>query len=181
MNEEPSIYREPGFQRMEKQFLTNEEYARAIETFIVTCADTIITDKTAKCVYLAKRRSKPLRDMWWMIGGRRQPGVPAREAMQTIFKRETLLELPSERFVFVALAEYLLKDREQEPQNKNQHTQGYTFAVDLTAKEREVVAAHLDSKEYYIDLGLRAFGIQQLEDDAYHPTLIALATRALYI
>src|SRR3989344_5904995 len=104
MDKDPVIYIEKDFTGMEKVFLPDDEYARAIEAFIVTCVDTVIVDRHTKKVYLPKRRSKPAQDLWWMIGGRRKTGITAREAMQEIFKRETSLQITLERFIFVTVA-----------------------------------------------------------------------------
>ncbi|MFA6519706.1 MAG: hypothetical protein WCT41_02700 [Candidatus Paceibacterota bacterium] len=179
MDKEPALYIEKGFTGMEKVFLPDDEYARAIEAFIVTCVDTIIIDRYAKKVYLPKRRSKPAQDLWWVIGGRRKTGITAREAMREIFKRETSLEIPLERFVFVAIAEYLWSNRQQSPQKKGVHMQGYTFAVDLTPEERSIVAKNLDPKEYSAELELRAFTLEELQDGSHHPAVVAIAARAL--
>ena len=144
MDKEPVIYIEKDFTGMEKVFLPDDEYARAIEAFIVTCVDTVIVDRHTKKVYLPKRRSKPAQDLWWMIGGRRKTGITAREAMQEIFKRETSLQITLERFIFVTVAEYCWKNRQQKPQENGVHMQGYTFALELTTEERATVAKNLD-------------------------------------
>lgn len=179
MDTEPILYTEEGFPGINKVFLSDDEYARALETFIVACADAMIVDRRAKKVYLSKRRAKPMQDTWWVIGGRRAPGVPAREAMQGLFKRETSLMIAPERFEFLALVEYRLKNRQQMPQEKGTHTQGYTFAVELTPEELGQVAANLDPKEYYTELGLRAFSLEEIKNGSHHPAIIALAARAL--
>lgn len=179
MENEPAIYIEKGFTGMEKVFLPDDEYARAIEAFIVTCVDTIIVDRHAKKVYLPKRRSKPAQDLWWVIGGRRKTGITAREAMQEIFKRETSLEIPLERFVFITIAEYFWSNRQQQPQKKGVHMQGYTFTLELTQEELATVAKNLDPKEYYAELGLRVFTLEELQDGSHHPAVVAIAMRAL--
>ena len=179
MDKEPVIYIEKDFTGMEKVFLPDDEYARAIEAFIVTCVDTVIVDRHTKKVYLPKRRSKPAQDLWWMIGGRRKTGITAREAMQEIFKRETSLQITLERFIFVTVAEYCWKNRQQKPQENGVHMQGYTFALELTTEERATVAKNLDSKEYYAELGLRAFTLEELQDGSHHPVIATIAVRAL--
>lgn len=179
MDKEPELYIEKGFTGMGKVFLPDDEYARAIEAFIVTCADAIIVDRHAKKVYLPKRRSKPAQDLWWVIGGRRKTGITAREAMQEIFKRETSLNIPPERFAFIAVTEYFWNNRQQQPQDKGVHMQGFTFAVELTPEELIIVAQHLDSDEYYTKLGLRAFSLAELQDGSHHPAIAAIAARAL--
>lgn len=179
MDKEPVLYVEKDFAGIEKVFLTNDEYARAIEAFIVTCADTIIIDRHAKKVYLPKRRSKPAQDLWWMIGGRRKTGIKAREAMQEIFKRETSLQIPLERFIFVTVTEYCWKNRQQAPQENGVHMQGYTFAIELKPEELATVAKNLDPKEYYTELGLRAFTLEELQNGTHHPVIAAIAARAL--
>lgn len=169
------LYTEEGFTGITPVFMPDEEYGRALETFIVPCADTIIIDRKEKTVYLAKRRAKPIHDTWWVIGGRRKPGMSARDAMKDIFKRETSLEISPERFQYIATVEYLLKDRQQPPQEKNLHTQGVTYALELTSEERYVVAANLDPKEYYSELGLKGFPSSEFQE--LHPVVRTLALK----
>lgn len=179
MNNEPIIYVEKGFIGMDKVFLSDEEYAQATEAFIVTCADTLIVNRKEKKVYLSKRRARPAQDFWWMIGGRRKPGIPAREAMQKIFERETSLLIPLERFIFVDIIEYCFKTREQAPQENGVHMQGYTFVVELTQEELTTATKNLDPKEYYAELGLRAFSLAELKDGTHHPAIVTIASRVL--
>lgn len=177
--EEPLLYVEPGFVGMSPIFLPDEEYGRALETFIVPCTDTLIIAPQEKCVYLAKRRVKPAQDWWWMIGGRRKAGISARDAMRETFKRETSLSIAPERLKYVAIIEYLFKDREQEPQGKNQHAQGITFSLELTPEERWTVAANLDPQEYCANLGLQSFTLEQLQDGSHSSIIVELSKRAL--
>lgn len=179
MTEEPLFHIDPEFRGMEKVYLTDQEYTHAIESFVIPCADAILVDRAAGHIYLAKRLSKPMDNTWWMIGGRRKAGVAPRDAMQEIFKRETSLNLPKERFTFAAMAEYLCHNRNQEPQDKGCHTQGYTFALELTAEERAIVAANLDPTEYDPTEGLKAFSVADLSDGSHHPMLRLLAQKAL--
>ena len=181
MEQELITYVEEGFKGMEKVFLTDEEYARAIEAFIVPCVDIIIIDPDRTKVYLTYRIAKPIQNKWWFIGGRRAAGIMPREAAQQVFKRETSLEVAPERFLFITIAEYLLKDRAQIPQTKAVHTQGYTYALALTPEERAIVAANVDSKEYDASKGLKAFTQGELKDGSHHPVVVEIASRALQL
>jgi ADP-ribose pyrophosphatase YjhB (NUDIX family) len=180
MEQEPIVYTEEGFNGMGEVFLPDDEYARAIEAFIVPCVDILIVDPNHTKAYLAYRIAKPLQNAWWFIGGRRVAGVVPREAAQRVFKRETSLEVDAARFVFITVIEYLFKDRAQTPQNKAVHTQGYTYALALTDEERAVVAANLDTKEYNASQGLKAFTLQEIKDGSHHPVVVEIASRTLH-
>lgn len=179
MEQELITYVEEGFKGMEKVFLTDEEYARAIETFIVPCVDILIVDPDRTKAYLIYRTSKPVQNRWWFIGGRRAASIMPREAAGQVFNRETSLEVAPERFIFVTIVEYLLKDRAQQPQTKGVHTQAFTYAIALTPEERATVAANIDTKEYDASLGLKTCTLKELKDGSHHPVVVEIASRIL--
>lgn len=130
------------------------EYARAIQALVVVCTDVAIIDSPSKTIYLAKRASRPAHDRWWYIGGRCFPGETEYESMQRCFKRETGLLIEQSRFVFRCMNRYTFKDRQQEPVEIGCDSLCYTFTVELSADERELIT--LDQHEYAAG-GLHAF------------------------
>lgn len=166
----PVLYREDNH-RMERKFLSPEAYAEAIAAFVIDCTDAVIVDRAERTVYLAKRAVKPMRGIW-RIGGRRLAGESIEDSVRRCFKRETGLDLPADRFIYVAGQDFVWKDREQEPQHVGSHNFVHTFAVELTVEERNLAAASLERQEYERGFGLRRFTREDLVAANIHPSLI---------
>ena len=88
------------------------------------------------------------------------------------FKRETGLDLPSERFVFVTMTEYLWQDREQEPQGNGTQTLCHQFVIELTEEELGIARNGLEAREYEPGYGLQEFNRDRLVQEAVHPVII---------
>jgi len=149
-------YFELGTRKMPPVFLDEETYAKAIQSLIVVAADAVPINKERRTLYLAKRIAKPLVG-WWELGGRIFCGEPEHEAISRIVKREASIDVSPERFILVSQGRYLLKDRQQEPQDAGNDTLCYHFAVELTDPELRVASANLDEKEYQRSVGLQEF------------------------
>lgn len=147
-------YTEAGYQPIPGVRLDDTEYARALQRFVPACADIVVIDKKEQLFYLAARTSKPITGWWW-IGGGIQAGMRKEEAAVVGFKRETGLTLSTERLVLVAVNDYRLKDRAQEPQDIGCHMLGYIFAVELSEEER--ASLMLDPNEYQSGSSLVGF------------------------
>lgn len=72
-------------------FIPVEEYKKIIETMPILCVDVVI--QTSRNEYLlVKRTNEPLKDRWWVIGGRVQKGETLEHAVIRKLKEETGLE-----------------------------------------------------------------------------------------
>ncbi len=169
----PRLYREDPLHKMPRTFLEDEVYARAIESLIIACADTVVIDPRQRTFFLVKRTIKPMAGLW-VIGGRRIAGETPLESAERCFKRETGLDLGLRRFRFAAIQELLWKDREQSPQGAGSHNLSYTFTAALSAEERASAAASLDGKEYEKGFGLREFDRDALVKANVNEALIDL-------
>lgn len=167
----PKLYREDSEHKIPRKFLSDEAYADAIAALIVVCTDAAIISKKRKTIFLAKRSTKPMSG-WWFIGGRRIVGETADESIRRCFARETSLDLPETRFQFVAINDYVWKEREQKPQDAETHTLGYTFLVELSDEEVKKTSSALDLKEYERGFGLQEFDRQKLIDEGVHQAVI---------
>lgn len=160
---------------MEQKFLPDEVYAQALESFVVVCTDVVPINRSRRTIYLARRAVKPMQGWWW-IGGRMFAGEHEQESVKRCFRRETSLDLPSERFEYVAMYRYWWKDRKQEPQDKGADDLSYTFVVELTSEELRKVSHKLDKKEY-AQGGLQEFDRERLSIENVHPAILDLYNR----
>lgn len=168
---EPKVYQEsPGF-RITPLPASPELHARVLESYINVCADAVPVNFSRKTIWLAKRRTKPHQDWWW-IGGWMQAGETAEEAMSRKWANETPVKVAPARFVFVCLNRYFWKERQQKPQDIGCDCLAFTFLVELTAEELDSVSRGLDPSEYDATSGLQEFDRQGLTDINAHPAIL---------
>jgi ADP-ribose pyrophosphatase YjhB (NUDIX family) len=169
----PIVYQEDTNHHMPKVFMTEVAYDQALRGCVIVVSDTIIIDKTKKTFWLTKRCAKPMQGLW-LVGGRRFAGELPAESAARCFCRETSLDIPASRFKFVAMTEYLWKDRQQKPENVGCHTLSHTFSVELTPAERTTAAEKLDKNEYDTEHGLKEFSREDLVKAEVHSVLVDL-------
>ena len=75
------------FTNMQPSYLPDDEYAKALDTFVIVCVDIVIIDPNGQIV-LGKRQQEPHSD-WWIIGGRMRAG----ETFETTASRSVLREV----------------------------------------------------------------------------------------
>ena len=166
-------YTEDGYQSIPSVRLSDEEYGRGLQCFVPVCTDIAIIDRKTQTIYLAKRKTKPMPDWWW-IGGRMEPHETKEEAAVRSFERETGLKLPQNRFQLATIFDYRYKDRAQTPQEIGCHTLGYTFVVELEPAELAFASSHLERHEYEPSAGLSPFNREQLIEKNVFPAILDL-------
>lgn len=154
-------YKEEGFSLPPEDFLNNEEYAKAIQNLVVVCTDIVIVDKENETIYLAKRKSKPMNNYWW-IGGRMKAGETKEESAIRCFKRETGLDINISDLKLEGMLDFRFKNRQQIPQDFSCHTLSYVFSISLSSEEIFQASTHLDRLEYDNDFGLKAYSREEL-------------------
>lgn len=167
----PKLYVEDPRHQMQPTYLSDDAYAQAISSFIIVCTDVLIINTAQQTIALARRAVLPMRGLWY-IGGRRRAGERAEASMRRCFQRETGFDLPEDRFQFLGTAEYLWKNRAQEPSNAGSHNLSYQFTVELNGHERSLVTTHLDPREYDVAFGLRDFTRADLVTANVHPVIL---------
>lgn len=167
------IYTEAGFKPIQKMRLSNREYAKALQALVIACVDIVVINRKHKFFYLAFRRAKPVRGVWW-LGGRVFPGETDKVAALRCLKRETGLKVESDRLKLVASVDYMFKDREQKPQNIGCHTRSHVFAAELNPEEISFASRHLDEDEYDRNFGLKPFTYKALIKAKARPIIIDL-------
>ena len=159
----PVLYKESMAIPLQRKFLGDKEYADALEVFVNVCADCVLINQKNRTFYLAKRRSKPRSD-WWFIGGRMFAGEEELSSVRRCIKRETGLDINLERFRFLDMKRYFWKDRQQAPQDIGCDSLCYIFGVFVTEEEVAIASANLDKEEYDAELGLKEFGVEELAE-----------------
>lgn len=162
-------YTEPGYQEIPKTYLSEEEYEKALRTFVLLCTDIVIVDKNKKTFYLAKRKHKPINN-WWFIGGRMNATETKEESAVRCFKRETDIDIKEEDLEFVALLDHRFKDREQVPQNIGCHTVSYVFVIPREKIDFKKVS--LESEEYVRGAEFEEFDRQKIVDYKVYESMI---------
>ena len=171
---QPVLYRENPNVVIPHKFIKDDTaYGEALEAFVLVCTDCLFINKKRQTIFLAKRKSKPLSE-WWMIGGRIFAGEEEKTAMCRSLKRETGLEISPERLKFLTMKRYLFKDRQQQPQDKGCDSLCYTFGLEVTDDEIEIVKSNLDVAEYDRTLGLQEFDPDRLTAENVFPPIIDL-------
>ena len=73
-------------------------YREIISVIPIVCVDIVIRNQVGK-VLLARRKNEPLKDQWWVIGGRIQSGESARQACIRKAYEEAGLEIVELQFL----------------------------------------------------------------------------------
>jgi hypothetical protein len=147
---------DPSF-NMPQVYLSDENYAEAMESLVVVCADALFINRLRRSVFLAARRADPFMGPW-LIGGRIFAGENEKEGVRRCMERETGVDAESGRFNFFSMNRYISKLRKQLPKEKGSDTLAYTFFIELTPAELAWASQHLDPEEYD-----RAYGIQEFD------------------
>jgi len=126
-------YTDPGFKKPVPVFLDDKQYSQTLSTVSFGCCDILIV--TDNGFLLIKRKTKPAAGLWWVIAGRRRMGETRIEAATRCFKRETGLEVSTERFNFIGIADCRMESRQQEPQDAGTHADAYIHFLKLSNKE----------------------------------------------
>jgi hypothetical protein len=170
----PRTYLQNPHFKMKRSYLDDETYAKAIESFVVVDADTLLVNQENQTIILlARRRHKPMQGLW-MIGGRIFAGEDEVLAIQRVFQRETSLAIDADRFHFIGMHRYIWSEREQAPQSAGSDNLCYNFALALTSDEIATVASHLDPEEYDLSAGLQEFGREDLLANGGHQAILDL-------
>lgn len=165
-----SHFVDPSYQPIKGVRLDDHEYARALQRFPGVCTDVVLVHDER--FWLAKRRSKPHSDWWW-IGGGVMAGTDYLAAVKKNLLRETTLDLEPKRFTLHAIFTYMWPNRQQEPQDIGCHMEGWTYAVEVKPEEIALAARSLN-EEYDRSLGIQGFDRSRIVDERLHPHVLML-------
>ena len=77
-------------------FIPEEEYARIMEILPILCVDVVVQNSKAQYL-LIRRANEPLKDQWWVIGGRVLKGETLEQAVVRKVEEEVGLNVGSVR------------------------------------------------------------------------------------
>ena len=75
-------------------FIPADEYARIIEVLPILCVDVVVQNSRSEYL-LVKRANEPLKDQWWVIGGRVLKGETLDQAAIRKVREEVGLKVGS--------------------------------------------------------------------------------------
>jgi len=170
--EHPYVFTEEGFPPYPKGiWLTDEEFARGASKFVYCCVDVAFwhrhPDSDGVILDLARRRIIPACGEWWVFGGAMKVGETIEGAALWHLKEDTGLEVDPDRLV-------LLDPRPRQYRWANgkgglpNHVFVDIFALEVSPQEIADASAHLDSGEYELNSGIRAFG----RPGGLHPAML---------
>lgn len=163
-------YTDKGFKPIPKMFLTDEQYADALQTIVTGTADIVPFDRNRGVIYLAVRKAKPMSGPWY-LGGRIKANETIKEAAVRKLQQETTLSLPQDRLQLAGVFDYRWKNRAQHPQKIGCHMAAYTFICQMQKHEIDQISANLDKKEYQPG-GLKPYDRKALVKAKVHPAIL---------
>jgi len=161
MSREPKLYVEDLSHKITPPFLDDETYTKASPAFVIVCADLIFINRARRTFIMAKRAVYAAKD-WWTFGGRVKAGELLKQTVVRCLKRETSLDIPTERLSYITEKRYWCSMRQQEPQNAGGDYLAFIFAYEPSSEEITIASSHLDPKEYE-PIGLTEFNRAQLK------------------
>ncbi len=72
--------------------IPEDEYRNIMDKTVILCVDAIIVSEDGRYL-LIKRKNEPLKDEWWIIGGRMHKGETAHQAVVRKVKEEVGLDV----------------------------------------------------------------------------------------
>jgi len=139
-------YVEEGWSGTRSTHVNTEIWGKVVrDNVVVSCADVVVVNNVGK-ILLVRRNIQPLKGEYWVIGGKRNPGEARAESAQRHFKRDTRLNLLTDRFRYIDVYSTVFAVRNEPPQTNGSHTDNFTFAVVLLPEETATI--QLDPREY---------------------------------
>ncbi len=119
-----------------------EQYKQILDVLPILCVDVIITNPCGEYL-LVKRKAEPLKDQWWVIGGRVLKGETMEEAVVRKVKTEVGLTLRNLRAI--GFYEEVFPDAPFDLQT-GLHTVSVVFAGEVD--ERQVITLDGQSADW---------------------------------
>ena len=139
---------ETGKWRENDTYLSDEEYARALDTIVKGCADVLITDSSGEGkILIGYRNVEPAKDSAWFIGGRIRVGDSAIRAARRNVLRECKIDIEEERFKFVCTSTHVWSRRKQRPEENGTGDVIVVTTVAITEEEKNKIV--MTNTEYH--------------------------------
>jgi hypothetical protein len=127
-------------------YLDNDTYSKSLDVFCKGCIDILLEHPDKQEILLVKRKIDPLKNSYWIIGGRMQHGYDIYENIYRISKRELNIELQRDKCKLLTVMNYIWGMREQNPKTNGTTDISLTFHYKLSTDEFKTFK--LDETEY---------------------------------
>jgi len=107
--------------------IPQELYEQILENMPICCLDIIVYRN--KKILLVRRKNKPAKDNWWVLGGRLLKREKLKEGVKRKVKEEAGIQIDEPEFVGVQ--EYFSKDSKFDNVRTGTHTIGLIFKCEL--------------------------------------------------
>ncbi|WP_202638952.1 NUDIX domain-containing protein [Bailinhaonella thermotolerans] len=151
--------------------LSEPEYARALDHLVQANVDVIVHTADGRLL-LGYRRDLPLRDMFWVFGGRMKPGETLAGTASRILARELGLEVEKDRLVLDAVYNVMWSSRSVPPEHHGFQTLLTLMRYECAEEEAASVSVADRTHEWigwYTPDELR--GLEAAGSDLLHPFL----------
>ena len=143
-------------------FISDSEYARAMEAFPRPCTDVLAIQPESKSLILAKRKHQSALGVW-MFGGGQRMGETPRETAVRLMKREIGINFLPEDLEFLWISVNFWMHRNPKPQDRGEHGIIFTFVFVPTPEELKIISNSLDPEEYDLTHSIRSYTLEDLE------------------
>lgn len=119
--------------------LPMDDYGRALDNLVQANVDVIIHTGEGR-ILLGYRRDLPLRDMFWVFGGRMKPGEALADTAARILAREVGLDVQRDRLLFDHVYNIMWATRTPPPEKRGFQTILTLMRYECTEEEAKSVA-----------------------------------------
>lgn len=127
-------------------YLSDEDYARALDALVIATVDVMLMRPTGEIV-LAKRTLEPALGKFETPGGRMRPGESFGQTAVRNTKRELGITLEPDRFHYAGTNSFVWAVRALPPENHGSHTISTAMVVQLTDEEADAVRLNDENSE----------------------------------
>ena len=89
-----------GRDQMEAGFMPGDLYEQTHASTVICCHDAIVWQE-GRGLLLIKRKMEPVKNHWWVAGGRLQRGVPVEESLRNRVREESGMILEELTFLYL--------------------------------------------------------------------------------
>lgn len=163
-----------GAYKINDTYLNDDEYGRALDTFVKACVDAVIVRKSENGMdwemLLGKRNIEPYSN-WWTFGGRMRAGETPLQTLQRNLERDLdMFPQDIQRIEFLTLGSFAWGTREQKPKHHGTCDIILFHLITLCSSEKSFQATPLE----YSDIRWIPFMEIAEESNGYHSALISL-------
>ena len=132
--------------RMNKLLFTDEEYGKVLDNIVVACVDVAVTHQGS--ILLEKREFMPIKDEWWIFGGRMLVGESFKETARRSVFRELGVDIEdTNRFSETGTFNLRWPTRREPISENGCHHLLIAHTVEVSNEEKEIIDAFTKNKQ----------------------------------